>query len=181
MLTANFSTLGSPASQAGKKCPSTRSPAANAVTPESTPGPSATTSPAPPETGTSGSFCFGLYWPSSISQSRKFSEQAFTRTSTSPAAGGAGCGRSAITRAVVSPSGAKRCSAIARISVHACGGQRFGGGDADAFAGGHDLAPGGGIDRDAGGEPRLAGLPRSEEHPAELQSLMRTSYAVFCL
>src|SRR3546814_14484875 len=49
----------------------------------------------------SGSFCFGLYCPSSLSQSRKFSEQAFTRTSTSPAAGGAGCGRSVITRAVV--------------------------------------------------------------------------------
>src|SRR3546814_8703470 len=26
-----------------------------------------------------------------------------------------------------------------------------------------------------------AGLPRSEEHTSELQSLMRTSYAVFCL
>src|SRR3546814_10367836 len=28
---------------------------------------------------------------------------------------------------------------------------------------------------------RLRGLPRSEEHTSELQSLMRTSYAVFCL
>src|SRR3546814_6700714 len=27
----------------------------------------------------------------------------------------------------------------------------------------------------------LAGLARSEEHTSELQSLMRTSYAVFCL
>src|SRR3546814_9185127 len=27
----------------------------------------------------------------------------------------------------------------------------------------------------------LAGLPRSEEHTSELQSLMRISYAVFCL
>src|SRR3546814_5453304 len=37
----------------------------------------------------------------------------------------------------------------------------------------------------AGSRPRLAGaadLPfRSEEHTSELQSLMRTSYAVFCL
>src|SRR3546814_1289732 len=28
---------------------------------------------------------------------------------------------------------------------------------------------------------RLVGLPRSEEHTSELQSLMRISYAVFCL
>src|SRR3546814_8334778 len=28
---------------------------------------------------------------------------------------------------------------------------------------------------------RLAGKPRSEEHTSELQSLMRISYAVFCL
>src|SRR3546814_2874197 len=28
---------------------------------------------------------------------------------------------------------------------------------------------------------RVAGLPRSEEHTSELQSLMRISYAVFCL
>src|SRR3546814_5992700 len=28
---------------------------------------------------------------------------------------------------------------------------------------------------------RRAGLPRSEEHTSELQSLMRISYAVFCL
>src|SRR3546814_8870066 len=27
----------------------------------------------------------------------------------------------------------------------------------------------------------LSGLPRSEEHTSELQSLMRNSYAVFCL
>src|SRR3546814_9608417 len=30
-------------------------------------------------------------------------------------------------------------------------------------------------------QPRLDGLPRSEEHTSELQSLMRISYAVFCL
>src|SRR3546814_5234398 len=29
--------------------------------------------------------------------------------------------------------------------------------------------------------PPQAGLPRSEEHTSELQSLMRISYAVFCL
>src|SRR3546814_1485423 len=29
--------------------------------------------------------------------------------------------------------------------------------------------------------PDLAQIPRSEEHTSELQSLMRTSYAVFCL
>src|SRR3546814_3228057 len=37
--------------------------------------------------------------------------------------------------------------------------------------------------RGAGSDVRLAGppAPRSEEHPSELQSLMRISYAVFCL
>src|SRR3546814_8841476 len=30
-------------------------------------------------------------------------------------------------------------------------------------------------------ELEVAGLPRSEEHTSELQSLMRISYAVFCL
>src|SRR3546814_2429783 len=34
-----------------------------------------------------------------------------------------------------------------------------------------------GRDRDG----RLAGAPRSEEHTSELQSLLRISYAVFCL
>src|SRR3546814_3115614 len=29
--------------------------------------------------------------------------------------------------------------------------------------------------------PRVAGIQRSEEHTSELQSLMRISYAVFCL
>src|SRR3546814_9033967 len=32
-----------------------------------------------------------------------------------------------------------------------------------------------------GGTVALNGLPRSEEHTSELQSLMRISYAVFCL
>src|SRR3546814_9244302 len=31
------------------------------------------------------------------------------------------------------------------------------------------------------GQAPLGGFPRSEEHTSELQSLMRTSYAVFCL
>src|SRR3546814_6976088 len=34
---------------------------------------------------------------------------------------------------------------------------------------------------DQGGQSRLEGDHRSEEHTSELQSLMRTSYAVFCL
>src|SRR3546814_6015685 len=34
---------------------------------------------------------------------------------------------------------------------------------------------------DAPGETRAARLARSEEHTSELQSLMRISYAVFCL
>src|SRR3546814_3350226 len=33
---------------------------------------------------------------------------------------------------------------------------------------------------DGGDDQRRIGVPRSEEHTAELQSLMRTSYAVFC-
>src|SRR3546814_5727234 len=32
-----------------------------------------------------------------------------------------------------------------------------------------------------GGEDRMRPQPRSEEHTSELQSLMRTAYAVFCL
>src|SRR3546814_6620757 len=52
-------------------------------------------------------------------------------------------------------------------------------------AGGRAFDHGGGLaGHDAGGEPsvlwRDAGH-RSEEHTSELQSLMRTSYAVFCL
>src|SRR3546814_4557262 len=34
---------------------------------------------------------------------------------------------------------------------------------------------------DRGHRPRILTLSRSEEHTSELQSLMRTSYAVFCL
>src|SRR3546814_7954930 len=35
--------------------------------------------------------------------------------------------------------------------------------------------------REAGGQHEHRGLDRSEEHTSELQSLMRISYAVFCL
>src|SRR3546814_3955019 len=38
-----------------------------------------------------------------------------------------------------------------------------------------------GIDDKTDRPPHLVGLARSEEHTSELQSLMRTSYAVFCL
>src|SRR3546814_2994410 len=31
------------------------------------------------------------------------------------------------------------------------------------------------------GEPRIAATDRSEEHKSEIQSLMRTTYAIFCL
>src|SRR3546814_6449707 len=47
--------------------------------------------------------------------------------------------------------------------------------DGDPGTGGRDRA-------DRGRSPRPgAGDPRSEEHTSELQSLMRISYAVFCL
>src|SRR3546814_13806551 len=56
----------------------------------------------------------------------------------------------------------------------------------------HGLQHIGGVLRDLGRTPRHVGLPvrhvvtrcprmRSEEHTSELQSLMRISYAVFCL
>src|SRR3546814_4794589 len=38
-----------------------------------------------------------------------------------------------------------------------------------------------GLDGDLAWLPALNGALRSEEHTSELQSLMRTSYAVFCL
>src|SRR3546814_3511249 len=50
--------------------------------------------------------------------------------------------------------------------------------------------PGGVLDRESRGRPVVRahphrtvghGAPRSEEHTSELQSLMRSSYAVFCL
>src|SRR3546814_7494668 len=42
-------------------------------------------------------------------------------------------------------------------------------------------AEGGGREGQGDFPPALAGTDRSEEHPSELQSLMRNSYAVFCL
>src|SRR3546814_17658610 len=50
-------------------------------------------------------------------------------------------------------------------------------GGRSAICNGDDLA---GRRRQAAGQRVLDG-PRSEEHTSELQSLMRTSYAVFCL
>src|SRR3546814_2955300 len=38
-----------------------------------------------------------------------------------------------------------------------------------------------GLDGQGGLRARFAPVPRSEEHTSELQSLMRISYAVFCL
>src|SRR3546814_5525562 len=38
-----------------------------------------------------------------------------------------------------------------------------------------------GIERAAAHQPEITGIERSEEHTSELQSLMRISYAVFCL
>src|SRR3546814_5006937 len=37
------------------------------------------------------------------------------------------------------------------------------------------------VDQQRGGKTVCAEFPRSEEHTSELQSLMRSSYAVFCL
>src|SRR3546814_4773774 len=44
-----------------------------------------------------------------------------------------------------------------------------------------DRDPGTADPRDAPAPPDRAGAGRSEEHTSELQSLMRISYAVFCL
>src|SRR3546814_9057280 len=52
-----------------------------------------------------------------------------------------------------------------------------------AFVAGDDSMVGGGSRIEGIGRPRVepSFLPRSEEHTSELQSLMRISYAVFCL
>src|SRR3546814_2792703 len=81
----------------------------------------------------------------------------------------------------------RRCAAASELSG-AARGQAGGGGDA------RDTGEGGeGAHRRAGDAPRTADLSRqqgeqgparrsrSEEHTSELQSLMRLSYAVFCL
>src|SRR3546814_8231456 len=44
----------------------------------------------------------------------------------------------------------------------------------------HQIAPGA-VFAESAGDPPLVDQQRSEEHTSELQSLMRTSYAVFCL
>src|SRR3546814_3638154 len=43
------------------------------------------------------------------------------------------------------------------------------------------VPPGRARERHGGGDPAYRPLLRSEEHTSELQSLMRISYAVFCL
>src|SRR3546814_2914896 len=54
--------------------------------------------------------------------------------------------------------------------------------DLDELGSARDRQPDGLEDRGGGVEIReLAQQPRSEEHTSELQSLMRISYAVFCL
>src|SRR3546814_8899100 len=51
----------------------------------------------------------------------------------------------------------------------------------DAHSDDHDLRAGPQIGGKAGGVAKGAKMVRSEEHTSELQSLMRISYAVFCL
>src|SRR3546814_8207596 len=66
-------------------------------------------------------------------------------------------------------------------SGHAAGAGHVEGLGDDRPAGPHDCLGGGVgiVDRDVGGPRRRS--RRSEEHTSELQSLMRISYAVFCL
>src|SRR3546814_2513958 len=69
------------------------------------------------------------------------------------------------------------CFAVARARCRCPG-------DAGAVRqrrGGWRLGAGGDPARDRPGRWRLAAAARSEEHTSELQSLMRISYAVFCL
>src|SRR3546814_7799163 len=82
------------------------------------------------------------------------------------------------------------------VSAAATGGASLAGGAAAAARGGATLAGGASTAFSAsaagqsglastasglGGVARAAGRARSEEHTSELQSLMRISYAVFCL
>src|SRR3546814_5298594 len=53
--------------------------------------------------------------------------------------------------------------------------------EALSSAGGVAVSPGGGAVGSLGGVLGSLGGARSEEHTSELQSLMRISYAVFCL
>src|SRR3546814_2407218 len=54
-------------------------------------------------------------------------------------------------------------------------------GTGHVFAHGERWQAAGVADLTAGMSVRVTGLERSEEHTSELQSLMRISYAVFCL
>src|SRR3546814_7339684 len=49
------------------------------------------------------------------------------------------------------------------------------------YPGSRSIAPKRGVASCRAAQPLLATLTRSEEHTSELQSLMRISYAVFCL
>src|SRR3546814_4438742 len=69
------------------------------------------------------------------------------------------------------------CSAVGVMDVGVGAGRWLSGGQALAAAGAVDAAAGAGVAVDFPAEAAA----RSEEHTSELQSLMRTSYAVFCL
>src|SRR3546814_6070954 len=55
------------------------------------------------------------------------------------------------------------------------------GGHPGAWTRGRRLSAGGRLRQGAASRPQLRRIARSEEHTSELQSLMRISYAVFCL
>src|SRR3546814_1505174 len=79
----------------------------------------------------------------------------------------------------------RRCRAGRPARVGARSGQRDGTSVAELCHPEPDRRPGARVDG-ASGEPSVrgddtGGLARSEEHTSELQSLMRLSYAVFCL
>src|SRR3546814_5421600 len=68
---------------------------------------------------------------------------------------------------------------IERVAVAHSGGNRpVGGLEYRAAMGEHRIAHPRGAEQEDAGVPAIA---RSEEHTSELQSLMRSSYAVFCL
>src|SRR3546814_7869753 len=70
---------------------------------------------------------------------------------------------------------------LAHLGAHQCR-QRFAiGAQARCDPGKHGRAIGQGASRPDGKATRRSRQQRSEEHTSELQSLMRISYAVFCL
>src|SRR3546814_9043567 len=83
------------------------------------------------------------------------------------------------------------CSAVGVMDVGVGAGRWLSGGQALAAAGAVDAAAGAGVAVDFPAEAAASaaaahrevgdGQDRSEEHTSELQSLMRISYAVFCL